>query len=167
MIFKGNFDPAKDLEYCSTRLRGWIVEEFVDILDAEESDFPGISTLRPAFLDNVQKFECSEDSYDENYGTPQSKAATAQRELLSHDWTPEELAQLHPETRKVIEQLLKARREADGEPPPEQSSSFVDGRDQSLVTNALSKLGVSAAFAWGAMASAGRFLQGAGRQVGA
>ena len=123
-------------------------------MDKDESEFPGISAIRPAFLDEIQKSDCSEDDYDENYG---------ERDGYDTDW--EEEARLFPERHPVIDVIEKGRGEEDGEPPSQESSSFVDGRDQSLVTNVLSRLGVGAAFGWGAMAGAGRSLQGAESQI--
>lgn len=105
------------MEACSTRIKGYIVQEHVEYLDRD--DIPNIRHIREVFFDYAGRIHCTEGDYDPSFGT----AEYYEKYLVRGSrWTREALERLPPERRKVVEEYLQKKKWDDEQGPTDQWS---------------------------------------------
>ncbi|KAI9884578.1 MAG: hypothetical protein M1823_003627 [Watsoniomyces obsoletus] len=91
--------PAVVIEKCSTRIKTWIVQDYVDVLD----DYP-TAGLRIHFDDYAQHLQCSMSDYDPTFGTDEYRSKFWAE---NQEWSEKRLNALHPDERAHVKDLLE------------------------------------------------------------
>ncbi len=93
------------IKRCSTRIKAWIVEDFIYVLDEHRGS--NAKAVRTGFDDYAQHLTCSMNDFDPTFGTDAYRSKFWPE---NQQWSEKRLKALRPQDRAYVEDLLNRRR---------------------------------------------------------